>query len=118
MLAARPPLRVVRQTEAVLVVHKPPGLPFHAAGGIGQPGVLGELRAMQADGRLDPQRLYPVHRLDACTSGALVLARSAAAARYLAACFRRRTVVKYYVALSGRPPKKKQGSVVGDMEKR
>lgn len=54
-------------------------------------------------------------RLDSVTSGALVLAKSRAAAGQLVRAFRERRVSKYYIALSDRPPSKKQGSVVGDM---
>lgn len=61
--------------------------------------------------------LWPVHRLDSVCSGCLVLATRREAAGELVAAFRARSVHKYYVALSDRQPVKKQGSVVGDMEK-
>lgn len=62
-------------------------------------------------------RIYPVHRLDTATSGILVFAKSAATAGELVAAFRERRVSKYYVALSDRKPSRKQGSVIGDMER-
>jgi len=47
----------------------------------------------------------------------LLLARHAAAAAELAAAFRERRVVKYYVGLGCRKARKTQGRVVGDMGK-
>jgi tRNA pseudouridine32 synthase/23S rRNA pseudouridine746 synthase len=64
---------------------------------------------------LDGQTLYLVHRLDKMTSGLLLLARSADAARALSACFAQRTVEKYYLAIGCKKPKKKQGFICGDM---
>lgn len=61
--------------------------------------------------------VYPVHRLDKVTSGVLVFARSSAAAALLSEEFAHRRVEKYYLALSDRKPKKKQGSIIGDMVK-
>jgi len=49
--------------------------------------------------------VYPVHRLDRATSGVLLFALSAEAARELGGAFARRTVEKRYVALvRGAPP--------------
>ncbi len=62
-------------------------------------------------------KLYLVHRLDNATSGCLLLAKSKAAAAILSEQFARRTVTKYYFALSDKKPKKKQGKVQGVMKK-
>ena len=56
-----------------------------------------------------------VHRLDRVTSGLLMIAKTADAAREVADVLRRREIDKYYVALSSRKPNKKQGRVSGDM---
>jgi tRNA pseudouridine32 synthase/23S rRNA pseudouridine746 synthase len=60
-------------------------------------------------------RLYAVHRLDTGTSGLVLFANSSHTAGLVAKAFRERRVHKYYLALSNRKPKKKQGSVIGDM---
>ncbi len=61
--------------------------------------------------------LYMVHRLDKVTSGVMVFALNAEVAADLAEQFKQREVVKYYLALSDRKPRRKQGAIVGDMEK-
>jgi tRNA pseudouridine32 synthase/23S rRNA pseudouridine746 synthase len=60
-------------------------------------------------------RLFAVHRLDTGTSGLVLFATSSQTAGLVAKAFRERRVHKYYIALSNRKPKKKQGSVIGDM---
>ncbi|MCE2647069.1 MAG: pseudouridine synthase [Burkholderiaceae bacterium] len=73
------PLRILHRDEAVVAIDKPAGLLVH--------------------------RLWTVHRLDKATSGVLLLARSAAAARALAAAFEAGQVRKRYLALvRGWPP--------------
>ena len=82
----------------------------------GTPGVLRELRLQQASGALGYTGvLFPVHRLDKVTSGALLLAKSREAAGELATAFRERRVAKFYVAIADKKPKKAQGTVKGDM---
>lgn len=63
------------------------------------------------------ETLYPVHRLDKLTSGVLLMARTQAANQTLSRLFAERRVQKYYLAISDRKPKKKQGLIKGDMEK-
>jgi len=63
------------------------------------------------------QQLYLVHRLDKVTSGLLLLAKSAASCAQLAELFRNKQVEKFYLAVSARKPKKKQGWVIGDMQR-
>ncbi|KAL4538338.1 hypothetical protein Ndes2437A_g01365 [Nannochloris sp. 'desiccata'] len=60
-------------------------------------------------------RIYPVHRLDAMTSGAMMFAKSPDIVREIIQKFKAKQVSKYYVAISARKPSKKMGSVVGDM---
>lgn len=112
--APAPPLRLVLETERLLVVDKPPGMPFHAdAGG---DGVLQAARAAQQSGALAyTGRLHGVHRLDRGTSGLLLLAKDSETAGLLGHCLRAGTVAKFYVALSARRPSKKMGEVRGDM---
>ncbi|SEI75803.1 tRNA pseudouridine32 synthase / 23S rRNA pseudouridine746 synthase [Allopseudospirillum japonicum] len=67
--------------------------------------------------RLQEPHLYLVHRLDKMTSGLILLARHANAAAALSELFAQRQVHKYYLALVGNKPKKKQGLICGDMQK-
>jgi tRNA pseudouridine32 synthase/23S rRNA pseudouridine746 synthase len=61
--------------------------------------------------------LWPVHRLDKLTSGLILFAKSAEAARYFGDAFSQHTINKYYLAISDKKPSKKQGWVKGAMEK-
>lgn len=59
--------------------------------------------------------LYPVHRLDTMTSGLMLFARNRATASQFAKMFATHTIEKYYCAIAGNKPKKKQGTIAGDM---
>lgn len=61
--------------------------------------------------------IYPVHRLDRPTSGLVLMARNTEANRRLSGLFQAQAVRKQYVAVSDRKPQKKQGWVIGDMER-
>ncbi|MBD1556966.1 TIGR01621 family pseudouridine synthase [Vibrio sp. S9_S30] len=63
------------------------------------------------------EQLYLVHRLDKMTSGMLILARHAEAASKLSLLFAQRDIEKFYLAIGAKKPKKKQGTIVGDMER-
>ncbi|GHB58441.1 RNA pseudouridine synthase [Psychrosphaera saromensis] len=63
------------------------------------------------------ETLFPVHRLDKLTSGLLILARNKTAATWFQQAFENKQIQKYYLALSDSKPKKKQGSISGDMAK-
>lgn len=58
-----------------------------------------------------------IHRLDEVTSGIMLLARSHDTAQKLSIAFAEGRVSKCYIALSDRKPKKKQGTIRGDMTK-
>ena len=62
--------------------------------------------------------LHLCHRLDTGTSGCLCLAKNAAVAGEIGELFSSRRVSKYYLALSSQKPKKKQGTIMGDMKNR
>ena len=66
------------ENDALVIVSKPPGVSFHSEF---EPGALARLRASR-DAR--EERLRAVHRLDKGTSGALVFAKTADAAKKLA----------------------------------
>jgi 23S rRNA pseudouridine955/2504/2580 synthase len=92
--------RVLWRDASVILLDKPPGLAVQ-----GGPGITRHL-----DGLLDALRFEAeerprlVHRLDRDTSGVLVLARSQAAAAFLARAFRGRDVEKtYWAVVVGEP---------------
>jgi len=94
--------RVLHSDRRVIVLDKPAGLAVQ--GGSKQNRPLDHLLVALVPAGEEPPRL--VHRLDRDTSGALVLARGAAAARALTAAFRERQARKLYLALvEGRLPK-------------
>ena len=91
-----------------LVVNKPCDIPMHDP----ELGIC-QLLCKQ----LSLSKLYLVHRLDSATSGCLLLAKNKPAAAALSQLFATRKIEKYYIAISDRKPKKKQGKIDGDMKK-
>ena len=63
------------------------------------------------------EALFLCHRLDKETSGILILARNNLANRHISTMFQAREINKYYLAVSDKKPKKKQGLIKGDLEK-
>jgi 23S rRNA pseudouridine1911/1915/1917 synthase len=94
--ALPPPLRLVHEDAALLVVDKPAGLLTIADAGERERTVYRMLRDW-LDAR-EAGRVFVVHRLDRETSGLLVFARTAAAKAALQAQFRARTPERVYVA--------------------
>ncbi len=94
------------ENDAFALFYKPEGLSFHSESGPGFVVLASEALGMS---------LYSVHRLDRMTSGLVLLAKTSDAAREFEGMFRHREVEKYYLALSLRKPKKKQGWIKGDM---
>jgi len=99
---------LIENNENFLVVYKKPGTNFHSEDG--QRGLFETIK--QLEGLAE---LYPVHRLDKVTSGILVMAKTAETNRQLVEQFKTRQVEKYYLAISIKKPKKKQGMIKGDM---
>ena len=104
-LAADPlvPVPVVAEDGEVIVVDKPPGLVVHPGAGHQSGTLVHGLLARFPDladiGAGDPARPGIVHRLDAGTSGLLVVARTAAAYEDLVAQLQARLMVRRYTAL-------------------
>lgn len=96
--------------QDLVIINKHPGVSVHKDDG--DTMLLKEVARVTGD-----SRLYLVHRLDKMTSGILILARNADAARELSQAFAQRRVEKYYLAIGSKKPKKKQGLVSGDMER-
>lgn len=102
--------RIVYQHPQFLVLDKPPGLSVHRDDNA--IGLLEQIAQAQA-----LPKLWLVHRLDKATSGALILAKSAQSAAQFQQLFAQKAIVKHYIALAQGKPKKKQGWVIGDMQK-
>jgi tRNA pseudouridine32 synthase / 23S rRNA pseudouridine746 synthase len=100
---------LVEDNENFIVIYKKPNTNFHSEDG--QAGLFEKVKQHQA-----LHELYPVHRLDKVTSGILVMAKTASANREMVEQFKHRQIEKYYLAISNKKPKKKQGLVKGDME--
>ncbi len=105
---------VIYRDDDLIALNKPPGLPVQGGSKVGRhlDGLLGALRFDAAEA----PRL--VHRLDRDTSGVLLLARHAAAARELTALFRSRSLHKLYWALVIGVPRPAQGRIDAPLAKR
>lgn len=90
------------------LLNKPAGAPMHA--NQHELSVVHQLAAQTGE------TLYPVHRLDTPTSGALLIARNKAAAAALSQLFEQRQITKQYIAIAAGKPSKKQGLISGDMD--
>ena len=103
-------LDIVYQTNDFIIIYKPCGLSVHKdQSEIGLTTLLAE--------QLDVPQVWLVHRLDKVTSGLLILALNAESAAEFFRLFAEHRIQKTYLALSNHKPKKKQGLIVGDMQK-
>lgn len=93
-----------------VIINKPAGISVHRDE---QEVGLCENLAKQ----LNVPQVWLVHRLDKATSGLLVLALNRESAAYFYRLFETHQIQKNYWALATAKPKKKQGSIVGDMQK-
>jgi len=100
---------VVFENEELLVINKPTGISFHD-----EPTEKGLVSLLKIQCQID---LWPVHRLDKITSGLLIFAKSKQVAAQLGLLFEQKQIVKTYLAISDKKPKKKQGLIKGDMQK-
>lgn len=101
---------IVYRHNDFIVVHKPTGLNVHREND--EPGIIEVVQTLHQFGDL-----WLVHRLDKVTSGLLILALNANAAATLSGFFAHKKIQKFYFALSDKKPKKKQGTITGDMAK-
>ncbi len=106
--------RVLYRDDAVVAIDKPAGLAVQ--GGSGQRRHVDGLADALRFGAEAPPRL--VHRLDKDTSGVLVLARNAAAARRLAGVFREGRAAKLYWAVVAGAPRRAEGEIDAPLAKR
>ncbi|PSK91816.1 ribosomal large subunit pseudouridine synthase D [Murinocardiopsis flavida] len=101
-----PGLRIVHEDADIIVVDKPVGVVAHPTGGWTGPSVLEGLLAsgvqLTTSGAAERQGI--VHRLDANTTGLMVLAKSETAYTVLKRAFKERTVDKrYHTLVQGHP---------------
>jgi len=107
---------VLRETEDILAVYKPANLGFHSEF---QDGLVKRLRKLKESDEhfYECKNIYPVHRLDKPTSGIVLFATKKSVAKSLSRAFESKQIVKYYVGVSERKPRKKMGTVKGDLKK-
>jgi 23S rRNA pseudouridine1911/1915/1917 synthase len=105
------PLHVLHEDAALVAVDKPSGMPSHPtyARTLGTALQRTEEMLRRRAGKKVP--LWPLHRLDAATSGVLVFAKSRAAARAMNQSFARRRVAKRYLALVRGAPVPPEGEI-------
>lgn len=98
-------IRVIYETENIILVDKPAPVPVHAGGRYNKNTVISviEERGMAP--------LYVVHRLDAVTSGLLLLARNAESARELQKLFTSGFIKKGYEAIVSGVPTEESVSI-------
>lgn len=101
-------INIIYENEDFVVAEKPEGMSFHSEEGAGFVVLLTK--------QLGLKQLYSVHRLDKMTSGLIILAKSSKTANRLTTLFEKREIQKFYLAISLRKPKKKQGWIKGDMK--
>ncbi|MDK2124878.1 TIGR01621 family pseudouridine synthase [Parachitinimonas caeni] len=101
------PFQLIHTHPRFFVISKAERVNFHREGE--EQGLFDLLRAQLGE------PLHAVHRLDKPTSGLILLARDAETASQLSQAFAEHQIEKYYLALVARPPKKKQGWIIGDM---
>lgn len=105
---------IVFEHDDFIVINKPSDVSVHDKKGEStiEPGIVSLVKA-----QLNLPHLWLVHRLDKITSGSLILAKNAQTAKDLGVQFESRKVQKYYLAITDKKPKKRQGSVIGDLKK-
>ncbi len=109
-----PDFDIIDVQDDFIVVNKGSNINFHDEDDLGQG--LFNLVAKHID-QNDKEKLYPVHRLDKMTSGLIIFAKNLTTAQKFQQLFSQHKIEKYYLAISDKKPKKKQGLIKGDMEK-
>jgi len=101
-------MQIIFENSDFVIFDKPAGLNFHSEDNEAGFVVL-------ATKQLNLPQLYSVHRIDKMTSGLIILAKSSEIANTFAKLFEAKEIQKFYLSLSLRKPKKKQGWVKADM---
>ena len=109
-LTALMKIDIVYQHRDFIIIYKPCGVSVHKdQEEMGLTSIVAQ--------QLNLPQLWLVHRLDKVTSGLLILAKNKQAATRLSQHFAAKQIAKTYIALSTQKPKKKQGLILGDMQK-
>ncbi|MGX9517696.1 TIGR01621 family pseudouridine synthase [Vibrio mediterranei] len=98
------------ENEDFVVINKYPGVSVHRDDG-------DTMLVSDVAIAIGASSLHLVHRLDKMTSGLLILAKRAEVAAQFSRLFEQRDIDKYYLAIGSKKPKKKQGTIIGDMER-
>lgn len=107
-----PPLEILHRDSSLLWVFKPSGMAVHRG------DARDRITAIDLVRELVGGPVHTVHRLDRATSGVMVFALSADAARFLGAAFTEARVHKRYLALVRGIPKAPEGLVDHAIERR
>ena len=95
-------IRVLYEDEAIVVLNKPAPLPMHPSGRFNRNTLQSIMNQVY-----HPQKLRPIHRLDANTTGIVVFARTRHFARLLQPQFASGSVRKRYLTrIQGLPPER------------
>jgi len=107
------PLEILYEDEALIVVNKAAGMVVHPGAGNLEGTLVSALlhHCKDLSGIGGVERPGIVHRLDKETSGCLVVAKTDAAHRALSLRFADREVKKTYLALTGRTPRFRHGTI-------
>ena len=97
--SAAPKFRIVAETDDYLVVDKPPFLLIHPSKPDGTPTLWAALRELLAFELVNGGQVSIVNRLDRETSGLVLIAKNAAAARRFGLAMERRLIEKEYLAI-------------------
>ncbi|MEP3892250.1 MAG: RluA family pseudouridine synthase [Hellea sp.] len=109
------PLDILYEDDQLIVVNKPAGMTVHPAPGSRSATLVNALLHHCTDslsGIGGVMRPGIVHRIDKDTSGALVVAKTDIAHRYLSKQFAKHTVERVYVCLVRSIPKPREGQIV------
>jgi len=103
--------RTLFENAHVIVINKWHNTSFHSEFA---PGVVATVRRERATNGREGD-VFAVHRLDKSTSGILILGKTKDVANALSKAFEERRIIKYYVGVATKRPKKKMGTIEGDM---
>ena len=109
---------IIEENHHFIVVNKAAGINFHDEKQANS-GLHSLVKAWLQQQTASPEivELYPVHRLDKMTSGLVIFAKTLSCAQVFGEMFSNHQIEKYYLAISDKKPKKKQGLIKGDMDK-
>jgi len=109
-----PLIQLIEENDDFIIADKPPNIDCHQVKSQSTEQQKGLFQQLSL--QLNTQ-LWPVHRLDKMTSGLIIMAKTKIAAQIFGQLFESHQLDKTYLAISDKKPKKKQGNIIGDMEK-